>query len=182
MKIVNLARSVLVLVLVLIFTPAFAQEYIADAPAWCQAALRLPFPSKPVSGTLSGLPFNLKQATLTPIPKFERYQLVIEGEGPDGGIAPRICFTILSNEVEGKSFNLPHQKKSSSGIRYSDECFYLNGEQFNLHFREYSARVVFQKKRPDGLVPGYISFRAQSKLKKWKDSSLIGFFYAQSKK
>lgn len=179
MKIVNLARSILVLVLVSIFAPVFAQEYIADAPAWCQEALRLQFASKPVSGVLDESPFKLKQAVLTPLPKFEKHQLTLEGESTVGGTAPKICFTVLSNEVEGKSFNFPHQKKCTSGIKYSDECFYLNGEQFMLHFSEYSARVVFQKKRPDGLVPGYISFRAQSKLKKWMDSSLNGFFYAR---
>jgi hypothetical protein len=182
MKIINPISSILILVPTLVFTPAWAQEYIAGAPAWCQEALRMQFPSKPVSGTLDGVPFEFKQAILTPLPRLNRYQLTIEGAATSGKSAPKICFTFLSNEVEGKSFNMPHQKKDTDGIRYSDECFYKDGEQFNLHSTEYSARIVFQKKRPDGLIPGYISFRAQSKLKKWKDSSLIGFFYARVSK
>lgn len=179
MKIINPISSILILVPVLDCTPACAQEYNAGAPAWCQEALRMQFPSKPVSGTLDGIPFEFKQAILTPLPRLNKYQLTVEGAATSGKSAPKICFTFLSNEVEGKSFNMPHQKKQPGGVWYSDECFYKDGEQFSLYSTEYSARIVFQKKRPDGLVPGYISFRAQSKLKKWKDSSLIGFFYAR---
>lgn len=163
-----------------IFSPALAQEFLKEAPGWCQQALRLPFPSTPVAGSLDGKPFKFKQAILTPLPQYEKHQFKIEGESPADGAAQKIIFSLLTNDIEGKSFNVPHEMKKSGGIFRSEASFYSNDEQFNLYSNEYSARIVFLKKRADGLIPGYISFRAQSKLKKWKDSYLIGFFYARA--
>jgi hypothetical protein len=160
--------------------PANSQEFIGQqSPVWCQEALREKFPSTPVAGTLDGATFKFKQAELIPLPRLDQYQLKIEGETLPGANKPRVYFELLTNDVEGKSFNVPHQLKKTGGIFYGDANFYVNDNSYNLYSHEYCARIVFLKKRPDGLIPGYVAFRAQSKLKKWKNSSVIGFFYAR---
>ncbi len=165
---------------VFLATSANSQEFIGQkSPAWCQEALREKFPSTPVAGTLDGATFKFKQAELVPLPQYDRYQFRIRGETLPGANEPRVYFELLTNDVEGKSFNVPHQLKKTGGIFCGDASFNVNDNNYSPYSYEYCARIVFLKKRPDGLIPGYIAFRAQSKLKKWKNSSVIGFFYAR---
>jgi hypothetical protein len=175
--------GLLALILSIWGLPLHSQEFNGkDASAWCQAALREKIPKTLVSGSLCGQKFLLKAASCSNAGISKMYMLSLKS---GTGSAPRVYVHLLETEIEGKTIAFPQQKKAADGIYYSEAG--MSGPDYDIPLgaNECCGRIMFAKKRPDGLIPGYIAFRAEPRMPKWKakypQSSLSGFFYASTK-
>jgi hypothetical protein len=179
-RILTAAIANVVFIITTVWSAASAQDEPSTLPKadfpWMNMAARMPFLTRPVVGRIGGQPFVPTRYELGPEPDLGAYYLRFwngnNRELPTQCISIKIYVTNIP--VEGCTFTVYDEQlnwEDKLQVILSDPK--LPTKITTLEGNEACGMRLQFLKEKKGLIPGYISFRANTK----PETSLNGYFY-----